>query len=172
LNRRLFEAFEPAAGRGGRSLNESFLCNGSIRLDSENPDGLASLFQMPGAARGAMRFGAHRTAPAARGTLGPLGRNTPSLRLNSSLGSLRLMSRETFMPRSVSSGEAFVPGSATATFTSSSFLDGMFNLSTGASFGGRSMAGSRGSAFGGSSMSGASTGPKRSGPSVALKLTF
>lgn len=78
---------------------------------------------------------------------------------NSAAGAFRLSSREMFGDSRNTRGGNFGTGSGSATFGTSNLGNGMF-LSAGTSFGSRSAAGA------------VAGGPKRSGPSVGLRLTF
>jgi len=179
--RALVEAFEPDSHSGpltgtarmSFNLRGAYLRRGAHRFGEEDGGELASLFQTPGGGRGALNLGARPLAPGSLAGFAPQGHPGPGLRLNTTLGSLRLSYRETFNPKGLSAGGGLSQGSTAATFISSSFGDGMFVFSASTGFGGRSMAGAGGSGFGGSSMSGGiSTGPKQAKPAVALRLTF
>jgi hypothetical protein len=155
------------------NLSGAYLRRGPNRFEQGDEGNLAALFEMSGGGRGELNFGARSLAPGSLGGFAPQGHAGPSLRLNSSLGSLRLSYRETFNPKGLSTEGGFSQGPAAATFISSSFGDGMFVFSASTGTGGRPMAGAAGSGFGGSSMSGGiSTGPKQAKPAVAIKLTF
>jgi hypothetical protein len=100
----------------------------------------------------------------------PLGRRGPNLRFNSSAGTFRLSYGAMFNARSPGSSGGFGQGQAAASFTSPNFSNGLFNLSATGMYGGRPVTGSI--RAGSNSMGSVPGGPKHSGPSVALKLSF
>ncbi len=179
----LLDAFQPSArSRGLSGLGGTgFLGAGSVTRSGFNLSGadspgetrgdLASLFQGPGGSR-APGFANYATLPGAPLQLDLLGRK-PAMRLSSPFGTFPLSYQEMFRPKTSAMGGGF--GSGSATYTSTSFANGMFKLSGTTMYGGHPMAGSFGAGAGSKSGFPGANQPgdqKHSGPSVALKLSF
>lgn len=100
--------------------------------------------------------------------------------LKSSVGSFRISYRDAFGARSNGMGGGVGQGSAGASFNSSTFGNGMFNLSATSTLGSGSMAGSSRGGFSSGSMSGSGHGGpsnpsgtgKQPAASVSLHLHF
>jgi hypothetical protein len=123
--------------------------------------------------------GAHRAAPGDL-KLDQLTRGDLGMYLKSSVGSFRLSYRDALGARSNGMGGGVGQGSAGASFNSSTFGNGMFNLSATSTLGSGSTAGSSRSGFSSGSMNGSGHGgqsnpsgtEKRPTASVSLHLHF
>jgi len=186
FNSPLFDAFQPAARSSGSSGADGIGLNGSgpFTRSSFNrfgggsaagaPGNLASLFQgssprsgLPGT----RNPGAMAALPQQFDLLG----SKPTLRLNSPFGAFRLSYSEMLKQRTSSMGSGFGAGSAATPFTSPGTGNAMFNFSATTMYGGHPMTGSFGPgnhSAGNVPGSNQFGGPKHSGPSVALRLSF
>jgi hypothetical protein len=108
---------------------------------------------------GAGMNGAHGSVPRDL-TLDQLTRSNLGMYLKSSMGNFRLSYRDTLGTRSNGLGGGVGQGSVGATFNSSTFGNGMFNLSATSTLGSGSTAGSSRGGF----SAGATTGPGHGGP--------
>jgi len=163
-------------GGGGRASRCSAM--------SGQPDDLQSLFKGTnapgfGSGRGSGMNGVHGSAPGDL-KLNQLTRGDLGMYLKSSMGSFRLSYQEAFGSRSRGLGGGVGQGSAGASFNSSTFGNGIFNLSAISTLGYGSTAGSSRGGFSSGSMSGAGHGGpsspggtvKQPAASVSLHLHF
>ena len=131
---------------------------------SERPGNLAPLFPAGGGSTGGAS-GAFGAGPFSVPSLNQLMRGSVNLPLSSSSSAFRFSYQEALRPGGTPSD--FGRPSASALFTTSDLGNGMF-LSAGTGSGNRSMAGAPAAGLG----NGTVGGPKHSGPSVNLKLSF
>ena len=162
------ESGSPRTGLGSWGAESGSVRTGPNPWGGE-PDDLESLFRGtnsrgfgPGRGSGGMGAGmngAHGSVPRDL-TLDQLTRSNLGMYLKSSMGNFRLSYRDTLGTRSNGLGGGVGQGSVGATFNSSTFGNGMFNLSATSTLGSGSTAGSSRGGF----SAGATTGPGHGGP--------